>query len=355
MTKQLRATMFAVCAVFSLFPVSAQMSGIGSLLSGSTKDGELIMQEYLKPYANAFGTNMNGGWYNTAKNHKLLGFDLTFSVSTTFIPKADKEFDASTLGLSVGKNNISAGMSPTIAGSKTAGQTISYDIAGRSLSYQLPKGTNWGVIPSPMIQLGIGLVKETDLMFRFVPSMNVGDYGKFGLWGIGAKHSIKQYIPGIKMAPFFHLSVFLGYTKMKTTSDISIQPQFYDDFMSPAPTKAPGNYDNQQMEMTINGFTGSAIASFDLPVVTFYGSLGFSNTSAKISMNGNYPLPTVNGTNVTINPVADPVSFKISNSSGMKPRLNAGIKFKMAVITWHVDYTYAKYSVLTTGLGLSFR
>lgn len=355
MTKQLRTTLVAICAVLIMFPVSAQIKDIGSLLSGSTTDGQLILQEYLKPYANAFGTNMNGGWYNTAKNHKLLGFDLTFSVSATFIPKADKEFDASTLGLSVGENNISPGVSPTIAGSKTAGQTVSYNLAGRSLSYQLPKGTNWGVIPSPMIQLGIGLVKETDLMFRFVPAMNIGDFGKFGLWGIGAKHSIKQYIPGIKMAPFFNLSVFMGYTKMKTTANIDITPQFYLDNMNPDPTVAAGNYDNQEMEMSISGFTGSVIASFDLPVVTFYGSLGFSNTKANIALNGNYPLPTVNGTNVTINPVSDPLSLEISNSSGMKPRLNAGIKFKMAVITWHVDYTYAKYSVITTGLGLSFR
>lgn len=352
MIRQLRTTMIFVCALLMASQARAQLKDIGQILSGSTTDGQIILQEYLKPYANAFGTNMNGGWYNTAKNHKLLGFDLTFSVSTTFIPKADKEFDASTLGLA---GTVSGpATSPTIAGKKVDGQTITYNsMAG--LNYTLPKGTNWGVIPSPMIQLGIGLVKETDLMFRYVPAMNIGDFGKFGLWGIGAKHSIKQYIPGIKMAPFFHLSIFMGYTKMKTTANIDITEQFYLDNMNPDPTITPANYDNQQMEMTINGFTGSAIASFDLPVVTFYGSVGFSNTKANIALNGNYPLPTVNGTNITINPVADPLSLKISNSSGMKPRLNAGIKFKMAVITWHVDYTYAKYSVLTAGLGLSFR
>ncbi len=354
MIRQLRTTIILVCALLMASQAQAQLKDIGQILSGSTADGQIILQEYLKPYANAFGTNMNGGWYNTAKNHKLLGFDLTFSVSTTFIPKADKEFDASTLGLT---GTVSGpATSPTIAGKKVDGQTISYNLAGSSLSYQLPKGTNWGVIPSPMLQLGIGLVKETDLMFRFVPAMNIGDFGKFGLWGIGAKHSIKQYIPGIKMAPFFHLSVFMGYTKMKTTANLSIQPQFYNDLMEPDPTPPTlNNFDNQQMEMTINGFTGSVIASFDLPVVTFYGSLGFSNTKANIALKGNYPLPSVNGTNVSLNSIADPISFKISNSSGMKPRLNAGIKFKMAVITWHVDYTYAKYSVLTAGLGLSFR
>lgn len=352
MIRQLRTTMILVCALFMASQAQAQLKDIGQILSGSTTDGQIILQEYLKPYANAFGTNMNGGWYNTAKNHKLLGFDLTFSVSTTFIPKADKEFDASTLGLAGTVSGPTT--SPTIAGKKVDGQTISYNLGGRSLSYELPKGTNWGVIPSPMIQLGIGLVKETDLMFRYVPAMNIGDFGKFGLWGIGAKHSIKQYIPGIKMAPFFHLSVFMGYTKMKTTANIDISPDFYTQNMTPAPAPPSGNFDNQQMEMTINGFTGSAIASFDLPVVTFYGSVGFSNTKANIALKGNYPLPNPQDPSTIIS-IPNPVNLKISNSSGMKPRLNAGIKFKMAVITWHVDYTYAKYSVLTAGLGLSFR
>ena len=35
---------------------------------------------------------MNGGWYNTAKPHKTLGFDLSVSLMATKVPKADEFF-----------------------------------------------------------------------------------------------------------------------------------------------------------------------------------------------------------------------------------------------------------------------
>jgi hypothetical protein len=345
------------CASFLSFQVKAQLVDIGTLLSGSETDAEILLQEYLKPYANAFGADINSAWYNTAKNHKKLGFDITFSLSASFVPSADKTFDASTLGLTGAVSGPTS--SPTIAGKKTDGQTISYP-AIPGLSYQLPKGTNWGIIPAPMIQVGIGLVKETDLVFRFIPKLNIGDFGKFGLWGIGVKHSLKQYIPGIKLAPFFHLSVFLGYTRMKTTANISLPPTIYNDLITPEPviTATASLYENQSMEMVFNGFTGNILASFDLPVFTVYGGAGIYSSSANFKLLGNYPVPSYTGTQVEVNDannIANPLDISIKSSKGVKPRLNAGVKFKMAVITLSFDYTVAKYSTITAGLGLSFR
>src|SRR5512145_2349748 len=163
MKKNIRSGI-VLCASLVTFQVQAQLVDIGTMLSGSKADAEILLQEYLKPYANAFGANMNNAWYNTAKNHKLMGFDLTFSLSASFVPSSDKTFDASQLGLT-GAVSASPSSSPTIAGKKTDGQEISYP-AIPGLRYNLPKGTNWGIIPSPMIQVGIGLLKETDLVFR---------------------------------------------------------------------------------------------------------------------------------------------------------------------------------------------
>jgi hypothetical protein len=47
--------------------------------------------------------------------------------------------------------------------------------------------------------------------------------------------------------------------------------------------------------------------------------------------------------------------MKSMDGSPTKPRLNGGIKFKFAIITLHFDYTYANYSVVTAGLGISVR
>jgi len=347
-----------VLVLFSLLislGTHAQIKQIGSMLSGSVSDAEKLMQAYLKPYGNAFGADLNGGWYSTAKPHKLLGFDLTASISAAFVPKADKEFDASKLGL-VGIVSPQNSISPTVAGSKDQGQTITYASVG-GLNYKTPQGTNWGVIPAPMFQLGIGLVKESDITIRYVPKLNIKDIGSVGMWGIGLKHSIKQYIPGIKMAPFFHLSVFLGYTKMSSSANLSFAPTDYNSLLPIAPTIATGSmtFDNQKMEMIFKGFTGNILASFDLPVVTFYGGIGLATTSTNLKLTGNYPFPNANGTQIIGK--ADPINIKMSSSSGSvtKPRLNLGITFKMAIIHLHFDYTYANYSVVTAGLGISFR
>jgi hypothetical protein len=51
--------------------------------------------------------------------------------------------------------------------------------------------------------------------------------------------------------------------------------------------------------------------------------------------------------------VTDFPEIEVKNLSGL--RANAGFRLKFAVVTWHVDYTWAQYSVVSTGLGVSFR
>jgi hypothetical protein len=346
--------------------VHAQIKEIGSMLSGSTSDAQKLLQAYLKPYANAFGADLNGGWYNTAKPHKLLGFDLTASVSVALVPSADKTYDVSSLGLTSGAIITNGTTAPTVAGSKTSSRPmLEYQAGGKTYAkFTTPNGTGWGVIPAPMFQLGLGLIKETDVTIRYVPTMNIGNFGSVGLWGIGLKHSIKQWIPGLKMAPFFNLSAFLGYTKMTTDANLSFLPSYYVDNIN-AIDETSLAYDNQKMQMTFKGFTGNIVASFDLPIVTFYGAVGIATTRANLALKGDYPIATIETTGANAgkpvvkdaNKLTDPINIKMKGSSGSvtKPRLNAGIKFKMAIITLHFDYTLANYSVVTAGLGISFR
>ena len=51
------------------------------------------------------GDGLNNGWYNSAKTHKLFGFDFNISVSAIQIPKSETTFDLNTLGLT----NLSPG------------------------------------------------------------------------------------------------------------------------------------------------------------------------------------------------------------------------------------------------------
>jgi hypothetical protein len=344
---------------FSNLQSFGQIKSISNMLSGIEKDKSAVqdlIQAYLKPYANALGANLNGGWYNTAKVHKLGGFDLTFSVSASFVPSSDKTFDPSKI---LGSNftvTPANSLAPTVAGENKRGPEISYNIGSTSTqaSFYTPKGTGWSVVPSPMLQLGIGLIKGTDITVRYLPSFNMSDYGKYNMWGIGVKHSLKQWIPVIKMTPFFNLSIFGGYTKFTATKDLDMQQSFYEDISGVTYENPTAKYDNQKMELISKGFTGNIIASFDFPVIALYGGVGFSTTNTNLSLKGDYPI--INDQIVVVKQT-DPLNIEMKSTDGSKtkPRLNAGVRFKFAIITLHFDYTYANYSVATAGLGLSFR
>ena len=83
------------------------------------------MQAYVSPWANAFGAGLNGGWYNTAKPHKLGGFDITTGINIGFVPSSDATFELSSIGLSSSITGTGTA-SPTIAGPKTEGSA--YDL-----------------------------------------------------------------------------------------------------------------------------------------------------------------------------------------------------------------------------------
>jgi hypothetical protein len=193
-----------------------------------------------------------------------------------------------------------------------------------------------------------------------MPDVNIGNNGKLGLWGVGVKHSISQWIPGLKFVPVLNISVMGGYTKMATTANLSFEPDYYVEKLG-AVDQTTLDFDNQQMILDISGFTGNLLISADLPFVTFYGGVGFSTTNTNLKLIGDYPIATVNNSgNLVVTDasvITDPFDIEMKYRDGNKtrPRLNAGFKVKMAIVHLHIDYTYANYSVATIGLGINFR
>lgn len=68
-----------------LLPVSGQLLTL-DFIYGGVDDAEKILQEYLKPFANIIGSDLNAGWYNTARPHQLGGLDITATVSWATAP-----------------------------------------------------------------------------------------------------------------------------------------------------------------------------------------------------------------------------------------------------------------------------
>ncbi|HSH53020.1 MAG TPA: DUF6588 family protein [Bacteroidales bacterium] len=353
----------------------AQFSQVGAFMAGSAEDAEKLFEAYISPYANGMGAGLSAGWYNTAKSHKLGGFDVTITLNTAIIPSSDKTFDPTTLGLGTSDNpdyfitdvRFSDTKTPTAAGNKEAGSEVSYytEIGGTEYeiaSFNLPKGSGFNYTPTPMIQLGIGTVKETDVIVRYSPELSIGSDGKVGLWGVGVKHSIKQWIPALKRLPVLEMSVMGGYTKLTSTTDIHFMPSFYEDFSTNVeviPYDA-SFYSGQQMLLDVSNITANLLVSANFPVICIYGGVGISSSTTDLKLAGYYPFPEIQGTQLVVDyntAVEDPVDISIKSKDGSvtKPRLNAGFRLKFAVVTLHFDYTYADYSIATAGLGVTLR
>ncbi|MFC2105012.1 DUF6588 family protein, partial [Bacteroidota bacterium] len=351
---------------------------LGQVLSTGADDAEKIFEAYLSPYVNGMGAALSTGWYNSAKPHKLGGFDVTVSFNLAIIPTADQSYDANNLNLGDPSSGLTVDVignsSPTAAGKKDEGQQVTYnqDILGVDVpvtSFNLPKGTGFAYTPMPMLQLGIGIVKETELNFRYSPDIEWGNGSKIGLWGIGLKHGIKQWIPGLKELPVFDLTLQGGYTKLHLTSALNFMPSVYEDMGIIRPgdiiSDSPGFYDNQELLLDVSNITANLLVSGDFKVICIYGGVGISSSTANLKLKGNYPFPKFVDENLMSDQLqiteetalTDPIDITIKSSDGSvtKPRFNAGLRFKFAVVTIHFDYTYANYSIASAGLGISFR
>lgn len=320
-------------------------AGFEELIQGGLGDANTYLKNYMNPFAASLGNGLANGWYNTAKPHKTLGFDLTVNMNLAIIPDAASQFDFNddnydNLRLA---NPSEGSMLPTFAGGTTETQLEVFgerEIDGETYNFEQPIVAPDGfglsdlpgplAVPTPTVQLGIGIVKNTDLIIRYTPEINV-DGLSFQSFGFGVKHDFKQWIPGMKLLPF-DLSGLVGYNKISTTYQID---------------EAAGQF----AEFGASATTIQAIISKKLLFFTPYAGVGVNIVNSNFAMRGDYIFNE--GTNEEIT-VTDPIDFAFDGSGG--PRFTVGARLKILwVLALNVDYTIQKYNTLSLGLGLNIR
>ena len=360
-SKNLFSAFLLICSIVLSINVNSQIKEV-DFLKGGIDDAQILFREYLRPYANILGSNLNGGWYNTAKPHKPLGFDITLTVNAAWAPPSASTFDLSALEIN-GHYNASSPITPTVAGKEDDNRPelqyfMAHPVSNEDIEvarFSMPNGTGINTLPLPMAQLGIGLPFGTEITGRFLPSINIGNAGNIGLWGVGLKHSILQWIPGLKRLPVFDITAQAGYTRLLTYANLNFRPENLD--AQDQTTHDPLRFKNQRIDLGVEALTVNLIFSQSLPVITFYQGIGYSSTNTNVALIGNFPFVSLDNSGnpvVTDNDiVTDPFSIAIQNNKNL--RLNAGFRIKLGLLTIQADYTKANYSVLTTGFGISFR
>ena len=363
-TSHLKSLFLLVLAIIFGNKAFAQLEEVGNMIAAGEQDAKLLLQPYIAPAINGFGAAQAGGWYNTAEPHKLGGFDITFTANVAMAPKKYSTFLINNNELSFLKlQDPSLNETQTVVGENIDGPQLVYHVMDNNNNvvytqnaFRMPEGLNVRYVPSPMIQAGIGLIKGTEVMVRYMPNIKL-EGNELGLWGIGGKHDIKQWIPGLKKLPLLKVSVMYGYTKLHTLIVLNVTPENINAESLPE-EQANNNWEDQYMKLWVKSHTANLLIGADLKVVSFYGGIGFASSKTNLKMEGDFPYVGLDATyQPVVKTVTDPIDMEIENKDGSftKPRLNLGVRFKLAIVTLHFDYSWANYSVFTAGLGFSYR
>lgn len=349
----------------------AQVGDVGSILQAGREDANVLARSYLEPFGSGFGAALNTGWTNTAAPHKTLGFDLTVSTGLAIVPNSAKSFDVTELGLQKLRLEGSNPISQTINGdAKTGSLLAAYvdpDGAGglseqKVLEFNMPEGSGFGYVPAPMIKAGVGVFKDTEIMLRYTPEFEVGDFGSFSLFGVGAKHGINQWLPGGNLLPV-DLSVMFGYTGMDVGAGLDVTAN--DVIQDPNNTENPYNasqWEGQEISLSTEGWTINALVGKSLPIVSVYAGVGYEASTLNINTPGSYPTVVPNQDYQTdpnnnepfiVDSVDEPIDLSIEGDNGF--RALAGFRFRFTIFHVSGSYTLSNYSSYNVGVGISFR
>jgi hypothetical protein len=164
---------------------------------------EANVKGYTQPLANAYGIALNSGGFHSASVSDLFGFSISFIGMYILVPDDQLTFTPS---LPAG---YSADPTSTVFGEKKGGA-----YAGPDGYITTPPGLNIAPVPIVFPQIGISLL-GTEVILRYIPDVTISGE-KLGLFGIGVKHSISRYIPGIPV----DVAVQVLYNSFKITNFI---------------------------------------------------------------------------------------------------------------------------------------
>jgi len=252
-------------------------------------------KEYVRPLLTAFGTNLNTGLYNTADvlSPSLLRpvrFGFNIHVMMAMVPSSDKTFEAVI-------------------------DDMTYETAtvfGKDGGHEaLPGGFDVSMVPLFVPQFRFGLPAGNELMVRYLPPIDLQDYGKVDFWGVAVKHSIDQHIP---LFPI----------------DLAVQGAYQ--------SLAVGDL----IDLTSMAF--NIHASKSILMWTLYGGLGYEDVELEAIYEYEPPLEGL-----------DPQEVKFDMKSDNNYRMTLGFRYTvLPFIHLNGDYTISEYHTFNIGLGVTF-
>jgi hypothetical protein len=296
--------LFVMLIAFCAPPAAAQLGDQLSSYTGANAEG------YLQPLTDAIGSDLNSGIFRTAHIPKMGPLvRLEIQLMSVLFSDDDKTFNAITEGDFSPQQRVSA---PTVVGSEKA---VVVEGDGGS-QFAFPGGFDLSSFTLAVPQLRIGAVMGSELLLRYF-AMQIGDddLGNISLFGIGARHSITQYL-GDKLpldlaAGFFWQSLKLGEDEQ-------------------------GNDIVSSSAFSIGVQASKEVVKFVVP----YGGLSYDMQSTEVT----YETDSF-GASETID-----VDFERVDTA----RLTLGIMFDLPVLKAFAEYNLASQSSFVLGIGFGY-
>ena len=320
--------------------ISWAQSNINDLLAAGISDAQQFTNDYLAPVSEGAIYSISGSWYNSADAKPLGGFEISIIGNLTgFKNKDDKK--AFTLNTADYENLQFTDGSTSKLVSSALGDIEGVDVIVTdgtgtfSEVFELPSGLaseDFNFLPSGYLQASVGLIKGTELKARFLPKINTDD-ASISLYGAAIQHDFTKHLPADKILPVA-ISAVIGYTHLDGTYDFT------------STSVVAGQ--NQRIELAINTWVFQAVVSTKLPVINFYGGLGYLTGKSETDILGTYTVQS--GPFQTT--YEDPFSVS-ADASGVTA--NIGTKLKLGFFRIHADYTLAEFNNLSVGVNFGFR
>ena len=316
---------------------------IDALLAAGREDAQRFANDYLAPGTNGLMYSMNANWFNTADAKPLGGFEISIIANAATVKNEHKSFLMNTDLY----NNVQFVQGPSSQMVATAlGENdpsiqveITYDdpIFGQQTEQiTLPSGigsSTANLLPTAYIQGALGLVKGFEVKARFVPKIKTDDVS-MSMYGAGLQFEMTKWLPADKVLPVA-VSGLVAYTHLDGSYNLDESSGI--------------DGENQRLENDTNTWLFQLIASTKMPVINFYGGLGFIKGKSESDLLGTYRIS--NGL-VTSEDIVDPFSVS-SEVSGV--RGTVGTKLKLGFFRLNAEYHLAEFNAFSVGINFGFR
>ncbi|WP_439152026.1 DUF6588 family protein [Winogradskyella sp.] len=323
--------------------ISEAQNDIDVLLTAGVEDAERFANDFLAPGTNGLMHSMNANWFNSAKVKPLGGFEISIIANAALVKDEDKNFILNTSEY----NNVrfvQSSSSQSVA--SVLGENnpsifveVEYDdpiFGSQTVELELPQGigdASSNLLPTATLQGAVGLGSGLEIKARYIPEIET-DNVSLSMYGAGLQLEFTKWLPADKIWPVA-LSGLVAYNHVNGSYDITESSEIEGE--------------NQKLKNDTNTWLFQLIASTKMPVINFYGGIGYISGTSESDLIGSY---RVTDGLLTSETIEDPFSV---SSEITALRGTIGTKLKLGFFRLNAEYNISEFDTFSVGINFGFR